>query len=200
MSSIGAAAGIETGGAGAVASGFGDMKSEDFVRIIFTELQNQDPFDPNDSAALLDQLNSIRSIESDMKLTSQLESIVFQNQLSSASNMIGRFVSGLADGGLRVEGQVISVVRQGDRIGLELDTGWVLDLENVELIVDQSIFGGGNNNGSSGPVTGVPDLNGDGEINGVDLAMLLGQWSEDNNSSDGDSDGGDSDSDGDDAP
>lgn len=55
-------------------SRFSDMSSEDFIKIIFTELSNQDPFQPNDSAALLKQLDSIRSIESDVKLTDQLQS------------------------------------------------------------------------------------------------------------------------------
>ena len=98
MSSINAAAGIQSGVEGS--SGFSSMKSEDFVKIIFTELQNQDPFQPNDSAALLEQLNSIRSIESDMQMTRQLESIVFQNQLAGAGNLIGRYVQGMADGGM----------------------------------------------------------------------------------------------------
>ncbi len=49
-------------------SRFSEMKTEDFIRIIFAELSNQDPFSPNDSGALLDQLNSVRSIESDTEL------------------------------------------------------------------------------------------------------------------------------------
>ena len=80
------------------------------MKIIFTELQQQDPFKPNDSSALLDQLNSIRQIESDMQLTEQLESIVFQNQLASASNMIGKVVQGVLPTGDRVAGQVLSVI------------------------------------------------------------------------------------------
>ena len=40
-------------------SRFDSLSSEDFIRIMFAELANQDPFQPNDSAALLDQLNSI---------------------------------------------------------------------------------------------------------------------------------------------
>ena len=74
MSSIQAAAGVQAGGASG-ASSFSSMNSEEFVKIIFTELQNQDPFQPNDSSALLEQLNSIRSIESDMALTDQLKAI-----------------------------------------------------------------------------------------------------------------------------
>ena len=38
-------------------SRFNDMSSEEFMKIIFTELQQQDPFKPNDSSALLEQLN-----------------------------------------------------------------------------------------------------------------------------------------------
>ncbi len=76
-------------------SRFSEMKTEDFIRIIFTELSNQDPFSPNDSGALLDQLNSIRSIESDIELVSRLDALVFQNQLGAAANLIGKFVDGL---------------------------------------------------------------------------------------------------------
>mgnify|MGYP001208214199 CR=1 FL=1 len=178
MSSITSAAGVGGGSVGA-SSGFGSLDSEEFLNIMFTELQNQDPFEPNDSSALLEQLNSIRSIESDMALTSQLESIVFQNQLAGASNMIGRYVQGLADGGYRVDGRVISVIRQGDAIGLELDTGWIIELDQVELIVDESLFDdgtGGNDGGWGG--SGLTDVNGDGVVDGTDLSLLLGQWSD----------------------
>ena len=180
MSSITSAAGVGGGSVGA-SSGFGGMDSEEFVKIIFTELQNQDPFSPNDSSALLEQLNSIRSIESDMALTSQLESIVFQNQLAGASNLIGRYIQGMAPGGNRVDGQVISVIRQGDNIGVELDTGWVIDVDQVELIVDEAIFNDGadgTNNGNGYEGSGLTDVNGDGTIDGSDLSILLGQWSE----------------------
>ena len=72
------------------ANRFNEMSSEDFIRIIFTELSNQDPFEPNDSGALLEQLNSIRSIESDLQLVDQLQSLVFENQLGAAAGLIGQ--------------------------------------------------------------------------------------------------------------
>ena len=201
MSSIPAAAGIQASGA-AGASGFSAMKSEDFVKIIFTELQNQDPFQPNDSAALLEQLNSIRSIESDMQMTQQLEAIVMQNQLAGAGNLIGRYVQGIADGGLRVDGNVISVVRQGDRIGVELDSGWIIDVEQIELIVDESVLNPPTGGSGQNWDVGIPDMNGDGVVDGSDLSLLLGQWSsEDSDSGDSDSSGESGGSEGDgDAP
>ena len=193
MSSISSAAGVGGGSVGA-SNGFSSLSSDEFLNILFTELQNQDPFEPNDSSAMLEQLNSIRSIESDMALTSQLEAIVFQNQLAGASNMIGRYVQGLSDGGNRVDGRVISVIRQGDAIGLELDTGWIIEVDQVELIVDESLFDDGTGGDNPFNGSGITDVNGDGVVDGTDLSLLLGQWSDWEESGSG-SDDGSSDSD-----
>lgn len=122
---------------------FSDLSSEEFIRIIFTELSNQDPFQPNDSAALLQQLNSIRSIESDTQLTNQLKAIVTQNQLSGAGSLIGRDVQGLTPDAFRVAGRVVSVAREGDEVSLLLNNGWVVPMSNLEAIVDPGAFGGG---------------------------------------------------------
>ena len=117
-----------------IKSRFNEMSSEEFMKIIFTELQQQDPFKPNDSSALLEQLNSIRSIESDISMGKQLESIVFQNQLAGAGNLIGKRISGLTVDNERVAGQVKSVTRAGDEISLLLHNNWVVPMENVEYI------------------------------------------------------------------
>jgi flagellar basal-body rod modification protein FlgD len=119
------------------ANRFSDMSTEDFIKIIFTELSHQDPFQPNDSAALLEQLNSIRSIESDLTLVEQLRSLVLENQLASASNLIGKQVSGLTADAQRVNGQVISVLRQGEDVLLELDSGHLLAMDSIEAIVNE---------------------------------------------------------------
>lgn len=140
MSSIPAFSPAQSALAAAPSNRFGEMKTEDFIRIIFTELSNQDPFSPNDSAALLEQLNSIRSIESDLQLTEQLQTLVFENQMASAGNMIGKLIGGLTEDFERVAGIVVSAIRQGDQITLELDNGWFVPLQNVETILDASIL------------------------------------------------------------
>lgn len=128
-------------------SRFNDMSSEEFMKIIFTELQQQDPFKPNDSSALLEQLNSIRSIESDLQMGEKLESIVFQNQLSSAGGLIGKRVGGLSTENTRVAGTVKSVSRVGDQIGLLLHNNWMIPMDNVEYIDQQPATGPGSGGG-----------------------------------------------------
>ncbi len=115
-------------------TGFSSMSSADFIRIMFTELANQDPFQPSDSSALLEQMNSIRSIESNIDLMERLDTLVFENKLSSAANLIGKEIQGLTSDGLRVDGAVTTVMRFGDDVVLELDNGWRLSIDNVETI------------------------------------------------------------------
>ncbi|MDZ4756181.1 MAG: flagellar hook capping FlgD N-terminal domain-containing protein [Phycisphaerae bacterium] len=122
-------------------SSFSDLSSEEFVKILFTELANQDPFKPNDSGAMLEQLNSIRSIESDTQMMKQLESVVAQNQFASAGGLMGQHVQGLTEDANRVSGKVVSVAKSGDSVGLLLDNGWVISMENVEAVLAEDIVG-----------------------------------------------------------
>jgi flagellar basal-body rod modification protein FlgD len=119
---------------------FSDLTSEEFVKIMFTELANQDPLKPNDSAALLDQMSSLRSIQSDIELSSKLESMVSQNQLAAAGGLIGKYISGLSTGNLRVEGEVISVSRTNSGPVLNLTNGYRVPFDNVDEMIDPSFF------------------------------------------------------------
>src|SRR5689334_13109570 len=123
LSSLGA--GSATGAA--APNAFSSLSSEQFVKIMFTELANQDPLAPNDSKALLEQLSSIRNIQSGLDLSNRLNTLVAQNEMSSASNLIGKNVSGVAETNQRVTGIVDSVIRTQD-------AGAVLKLKNGALI------------------------------------------------------------------
>ena len=115
-------------------SGFSSLSSEDFIKIIFTELANQDPFQPNDSSALLEQMSSIRNIESDLEMMDRLQGLVFENQLSSGASLIGKSVEGLNIFNEQVGGTVTSVQRQGDDITLHLSDGQQIPIANVNRI------------------------------------------------------------------
>ena len=114
---------------------FNSMTSEEFIQIMFTELSNQDPFQPNDSGALLEQLSSIRSIESNINLMEHLETLVLESQLASAANMIGKTITGLTSLNDRVTGEVVSVLREGEEITLELSSGERVPIGSVQSIV-----------------------------------------------------------------
>ncbi len=118
--------------------GFSALKSEDFVKIMFTELGNQDPLKPNDSQALVEQMANLRSIQSDLDLSRKLESLVNQNQLASAGGLIGHTVSGLDTDNQRLTGVVKSVLKTADGAVLGLEDGSRIPFERVDQMFNGS--------------------------------------------------------------
>lgn len=126
------------GGAAAPTGGFADLSSEQFIKVLLTEMSNQDPFQPQDSAALLEQLSSLRNIESQLKLQEQIENLVLQNSVTAAAGLIGKEVEGLGPGNDTVSGVVASVRIADGKAVLELSSGKTLSISNVTRIFDLS--------------------------------------------------------------
>lgn len=118
--------------------GFAEMASEDFVKILMTELTNQDPLEPNDSQAILNQLSSLRNIESQTQLQDKLESLVLQNELSQAGGMIGKKIEALDEESDKIEGIVTAVRVVDGKAELELDTGKTVAMDRVTRITEKS--------------------------------------------------------------
>lgn len=136
---------------GSNANRFSELTSEDFVKIMFTELQNQDPLKPNDSNALLEQFSSLRSIESDFALQKNLQDVVKQGQLSTAGALLGKTVQGYTANFDAVEGVVKSVSQSDEGPIMNLANGWRVPFKNIASILDptqNTNTGTGNNNGS----------------------------------------------------
>jgi len=138
MSVIDAAASSQ----GLLPSRFSELRSEDFVKLIFTELRNQDPFKPNDSGELLKQIDSIRSIQTNMELGSRLEQLAGASQLNGASDLLGRFVKGLSTGFQLVSGTVIGVQPTSTGSLLELDNGSFVPTNLIQSILASPPNGG----------------------------------------------------------
>lgn len=116
-------------------SAFNELTSGQFLQIIFTELTNQDPFQPNDSQAMLQQLATIRSIEADTQMTNKLTALVRQNELAAAAGLIGSLVSGISLDNRRVADLVISVSQTAEGPVLNLFDGSRMFFSQVDEIV-----------------------------------------------------------------
>jgi len=127
------------------------LKVEDFINMMVTQLQNQDPTDPAKSDQLLSQMSQIGQLQSQQELQTSLATMVQQNSLGSAGNLIGKVIKGTDSAGGEVTGAVSSVkVIKGD-VTLELDSGKQLSLSKVTDIVGEE------SNVTTGPLapTGV---------------------------------------------
>jgi flagellar basal-body rod modification protein FlgD len=74
--------------------GFAGLTADDFMKLLIAQLQNQDPTNPMDNDQLLSQISTMRNLQSNIELSKTLKSMTGNQQLSTASNFIGKFVVG----------------------------------------------------------------------------------------------------------
>ena len=113
---------------------FAELSSGEFIKIMLTELTNQDPLEPNESQAILEQLSSLRNIEGQLQLEQKLETLVLGQSVAQAGGMIGKIVSGLDANNDEIEGLVTAVRITDGTAQLELDSGQKLPIANVTTI------------------------------------------------------------------
>jgi flagellar basal-body rod modification protein FlgD len=118
-------------------TGMSALTSEDFSKIIFTELSNQDPMSPNDTNALLQQVSTLRSIQ-DTDLSDRLKSLVRQNQFAAGATLLGKQVSGISDQNQRAQGAVKSVSNTADGPVVTLVTGERIPMSSLDSVVNAS--------------------------------------------------------------
>ena len=114
---------------------FSTLTSGEFLEIIFTELTNQDPLEPNDTQSMLNQLSTLRSIESDTQMVNSLSSLVSQTEFAAASSLIGSLVAGLTLDNRSVADLVVSVSMTDDGPVLNLFDGSRMFFSNVTEII-----------------------------------------------------------------
>jgi flagellar basal-body rod modification protein FlgD len=111
-----------------------DLKAEDFINMMITQLQNQDPMEPAKNEQLLAQMSQIGQLQSATQLQQSLSGMVLQNQIGSAGNLIGKTIQGLDGDNEQVQGVVNSVRVEKDKVFLELDNGKRLAMDRVTTI------------------------------------------------------------------
>ncbi len=121
-------------------NGLNDVDMNQFLNLMITELQNQDPLNPTDNAALLEQIGQLRSISSNDQLVNTLSSFSNTQELTTASSLIGKKVKGLDVKGTEVNGAVSSVsvkIDEKDRNkrSVQVHVGTqIVDIKNVREI------------------------------------------------------------------
>jgi flagellar basal-body rod modification protein FlgD len=72
---------------------------DQFLKLMITELQNQDPLNPMENSEILQQITQIREIEATSRLGETLDAVMLGQAINSATSMIGKKVRALAGQG-----------------------------------------------------------------------------------------------------
>ena len=125
--------------------GLNDIDLSEFLKLMLTELQNQDPLNPTDNAALLQQVGELRGISSNDQLVTTLKGFSNTQELTTASSLIGKSVKGLDVQSKEVSGEVTSVsvkIDEKDRNKRQVQVhvgGQIVDIKNVREIDDKVV-------------------------------------------------------------
>lgn len=129
------------------------LGSQDFLKLLVAQLTNQDPLDPTSNQELFQQIASIREIELSTTLTDSLRTLTGQQRFSSASSLIGQYVTsqpgpnGLEDRGVvvgvrfAVDGRPILLLGSGAELHLDRLSTIESPLRAGEALVGQKITG-----------------------------------------------------------
>jgi len=117
-------------------TGFASLTSADFMKLLITQLQNQDPTNPMDSDQLLSQISQMRDLQSSIELSSALKNLTLNQQLSSATSFLGKTVTALhGSDQQQIEGVVDRVQVADGKAMLEIG-GQQIELSEVVSVTE----------------------------------------------------------------
>jgi flagellar basal-body rod modification protein FlgD len=138
VSAVSAASGNSTGLVDRATTGFSGLTSEHFLKLLITQLQNQDPLEPVGNEELLNQLSAMRTLQSNIELGEAVKSVTLQQRLSSGAAFIGKRITGTTTSGEEVAGVAERVVvRNGNTlIGVGSQEIPIENVTSVSLTAD----------------------------------------------------------------
>lgn len=113
----------------------GSVNSTDFLQLLITELQNQDPTAPTDEKETLSQLAQFSSLEQMQNLNQNLSATTQFSQVSQSAALIGKTIASGAGDSL-VTGTVSAVYVQDGKPYLQVGDQYV-DASTVTEIKQQ---------------------------------------------------------------
>lgn len=102
-----------------------------FLQLLVTQMRNQDPTNPTDSAEYLSQLASFSSVEQQLQSNAKLDSLLSTMAFGQGAGLIGRSVTS-SDG--QTTGTVASVSQVAGQTTVNLDSGAVLNVIDIATV------------------------------------------------------------------
>ncbi|MEQ1718278.1 MAG: flagellar hook assembly protein FlgD [Hyphomicrobium sp.] len=128
MTTIAAAAQATATPDGAAASGLGKqtLDYDAFLKLLVTQMQNQDPLNPMDSTEYMSQLASFSNVEQGLKMNSKLDQLLVLSNLAQANSVVGMSLtsadgatSGIVKSVKVTEGEAVATLTSGKTIKIE---------------------------------------------------------------------------------
>ena len=147
MTTVGSTTGTNTSTTTGNSKSLDNMTSDDFLKLLISQLSNQDPMEPVKNQDLMQQLSAIRTLESNTALSQNINNMSTSmtdmatslagvsngQQVVTAMSLVGKVVTGTDTAGAAVQGKVDSIVLDSTGIKLQIGTHQ-MDMNNVTQV------------------------------------------------------------------
>ncbi len=138
MSSVPATSGSGSGSAAGSSSSsssnsLNNVDISQFLQLMITQLENQDPLNPTSNSDLMQQIGEIQQLSSNNKLSTTLNNLATGQNISNATGLMGKHITGLDDSGNSVDGTVsqVSVVDNATKLYVG---NQIVSLNNIQSV------------------------------------------------------------------
>lgn len=114
-----------------------ELGKDEFLKILMTQLQNQDPLDPMDDKDFIAQMATFSSLEQTMNMAESLEQMVqnqFQSPVVQYSHMIGQTVTYEDENEEELTSSVLAISQKEGKALLELANEEQIAVDDITKI------------------------------------------------------------------
>ncbi len=112
--------------------------TQDFLQLLVAQLTNQDPLNPMEDMDFTGQLAQLQALQEQVAMTKSMNAMRMDSQFQSATNLIGKEITGVDRNGDPASGVVTRVLQTADDIFVELGNGAQVPVSTIAKIVGGS--------------------------------------------------------------
>lgn len=116
------------------AAGNGGVSKTDFLKLLTTQLTNQDPLNPTQDTDFTAQLAQLQALDEQMAMTKAMKALRADTQMQAGTAMIGKYVSGVDTAGSNASGLVSRIVQTSDGVFCELANKQKVPVGNISNV------------------------------------------------------------------
>jgi flagellar basal-body rod modification protein FlgD len=118
----------------AATGGVGSLGQDDFLKLLVTQLQHQDPLDPVKDTDFIAQLAQFSTLQGVQTLNASFDQVLKAQELSGGTDLMGKTVSYAADASAALQtGKVSGVQVQDGKVMLQVG-GSTVPLDSVRSV------------------------------------------------------------------
>ena len=115
-----------------------NVSHEDFLQLLVTQMQNQDPLNPMQDTDMMAQFAQLQTLDNQKVMTDAMLDMRKEYAVQGASSMLGKEITSKDLDGKEVTGIVVNTFTKGSEVQLTLDSGEIVTYDDISKVSDMA--------------------------------------------------------------